>query len=128
MSARYPANLFTMSITRLIAVVWLVGGIYILVASRFAPGVFGAVTAAFGMPAGAGILMNKRWSIWPAMTLCLCWACMACLFFVWGSGMSLSNVSLLVGAVGCASSVWEWHRSRRPPRLIVVLADRTAGG
>ncbi|HQY89446.1 MAG TPA: hypothetical protein PK402_12410 [Tepidisphaeraceae bacterium] len=107
---------------RLMALVWFVGGIYVLVSSQLTLGLFGAVSAVLGIPAGRGILMNKRWAIVPAIMLCVAWAAFAVLFFVRGSGFTFNNVSLLVAAVACGVLVCFWHRARRLPQVTLTQA------
>ena len=98
---------------RLIAVVWLLGAVYILVASRLSPGPFGTTTAVLAIPAGIGILLRRKWAVVPALLLCLAWGAVGILLMLKGSGLTLNNVSLLVGAVACGVIVVHWHRTGR---------------
>jgi hypothetical protein len=98
---------------RIIAVVWLLGAVYVLVASRFSPGVFGGITVALGIPAAIGILLRQRWAVVPAMLLCAAWGAIAVLIMVRGSGPKLNAVVLLIAAVGCAAAIGHWHRNGR---------------
>ena len=98
---------------RLIAVVWLLGGVYILVASRLSPGLFGTISAVLAIPAGIGILTRRRWAIVPAVLLCLAWGPIAILLMATGAGRTVNSVALLVAAVSCAVAVVRWHRTGR---------------
>ena len=110
-----------MLVVRLIAVVWLCGGVYILLASRFSPGWFGTVTAALAIPAGVGILTRRRWAVIPSVLLCLWWGALAILFMVWGNGPTVDNAVLLIAAVACATTVVHWHRSRNSSTVTFEL-------
>jgi hypothetical protein len=102
---------------RLIAVVWLVGAIYILAASRLSLGLFGAITVALAIPAGIGILTRQRWAVVPAVLLCLAWGMIAVLLMANGSGLTVNNVVLLGAAVACGITVVDWHRAGRGAKV-----------
>jgi hypothetical protein len=98
---------------RLIAVIWLLGALYILVASRLSPGLFGTITAVLAIPAGIGILLRRKWAVVPAVLLCLAWGAVSILLMVKGAGLTLNNVVLLFAAVACGVIVVHWHRTGR---------------
>jgi hypothetical protein len=102
---------------RLIAVVWLLGAIYILAASRLSPGLFGTITAVLAIPAAIGILTRQRWAVIPAVLLCLAWGAIAILLMAKGGGPSLNNVALLVAAIACGIPVVHWHRTGRGAKV-----------
>ncbi|MCZ7648929.1 MAG: hypothetical protein M5U26_27345 [Planctomycetota bacterium] len=106
---------------RLIAIIWLLGATYILVASRLSPGLFGITTAVLAIPAGIGILLRRKWAVVPAVLLCLAWGAFAVLFMVKGAGLTLNNIVLLIAAVACGIIVVHWHQTGRGRSVWIEL-------
>jgi hypothetical protein len=87
----------------------LFGAVFIGLSASRPLGYFSWTTLALGVPAGLGLVLYRKWGRVLGLLFSVVWLVFAIVLVAFGKGFTISNVVLLVAAVGGLWIVFQWE-------------------